>query len=143
MIKLITGAKGTGKTKIIINMANDNVDTAKGDIVFLTDTDRYMYSLRYQVRVINTECLKRAGQSAVDERELVGFIRGILAGNHDIESFYIDGAHRMLARTVAEMEDFFTDIYAIAKTTDTKFILTVSENEENFPESLKKYQEEK
>ena len=73
MIKLITGAKGTGKTKIIINMANDNVDTAKGDIVFLTDTDRYMYSLRYQVRVINTECLKRAGQSAVDERELVGF----------------------------------------------------------------------
>lgn len=61
MIKLITGAKGTGKTKIIINMANDNVDTAKGDIVFLTDTDRYMYSLRYQVRVINTECLKERG----------------------------------------------------------------------------------
>ena len=37
MIKLITGAKGTGKTKIIIDMANDNVETAKGDIVFLTD----------------------------------------------------------------------------------------------------------
>ena len=152
MIKLITGSKGTGKTKIIINMANDNVETAKGDIVFLTDTDRYMYSLtdtdrymyslRYQVRVINTEQLKREGQSAVDERELIGFIRGILAGNHDIESFYIDGAHRMLARSVAEMEDFFTDIYQIAKNTDTRFILTVSENEENFPEFLKKYQAE-
>ncbi len=107
MIKLITGSKGTGKTKIIINMANDNVET-----------------------------------SAVDERELIGFIRGILAGNHDIESFYIDGAHRMLARPVAEMEDFFTDIYNIAKHTDTRFILTVSENEENFPEFLKKYQAE-
>ena len=123
-------------------MANDNVETVKGDIVFLTDTDRYMYSLRYQIRVINTEPLKRAGQTAVDERELIGFIRGILAGNHDIESFYIDGAHRMLARPVAEMEDFFTDIYAIAKNTDTRFILTVSENEENFPEFLKKYQAE-
>lgn len=140
MIKLITGAKGTGKTKIIIDMANDNVETAKGDIVFLTDTDRYMYSLRYQIRVINTDCLKRAGQSVVDERELIGFIKGVLAGNHDIESFYIDGAHRMLGRKVVEMEDFFTDLYAVAKNTDTRFVLTVSENEENFPDFIKKYQ---
>ena len=142
MIKLITGAKGTGKTKIIIDMANDNVETAKGDIVFLTDTDRYMYSLRYQVRVINTDILKRAGEKVLNERELIGFIKGILAGNHDIESFYIDGAHRMLGRKVTEMEDFFTDIYAVAKNTETRFVLTVSENEENFPEFLKKYQGE-
>ena len=85
MIKLITGAKGTGKTKIIIDMANDNVETAKGDIVFITDTDRYMYSLRYQIRVINTECLKKT-KGAIDERELIGIIKGILAGNHDIEA---------------------------------------------------------
>ncbi len=139
MIKLITGAKGTGKTKIIIDMANDNVETAKGDIVFITDTDRYMYSLRYQIRVINTECLKKT-KGAIDERELIGFIKGILAGNHDIETLYIDGAHRMLNRTVSEMEDFFTDIYAVAKTTETRFVLTVSENEENFPDFLRKYQ---
>ena len=139
MIKLITGAKGTGKTKIIIDMANDNVETAKGDIVFITDTDRYMYSLRYQIRVINTECLKKT-KGAIDERELIGFIKGILAGNHDIETLYIDGAHRMLNRTVSEMEDFFTDIYAVAKTTETRFVLTVSENEKNFPDFLRKYQ---
>ena len=139
MIKLITGAKGTGKTKIIIDMANDNVETAKGDIVFITDTDRYMYSLRYQIRVINTECLKKT-KGAIDERELIGFIKGILAGNHDIETLYMDGAHRMLNRTVSEMEDFFTDIYAVAKTTETRFVLTVSENEENFPDFLRKYQ---
>ena len=139
MIKLITGAKGTGKTKIIIDMANDNVETAKGDIVFITDTDRYMYSLRYQIRVINTECLKKT-KGAIDERELIGFIKGILAGNHDIETLYIDGAHRMLNRTVSEMEDFFTDIDAVAKTTETRFVLTVSENEENFPDFLRKYQ---
>ena len=139
MIKLITGAKGTGKTKIIIDMANDNVETAKGDIVFITDTDRYMYSLRYQIRVITTECLKKV-RGAIDERELMGFIKGILAGNHDIETLYIDGAHRMLNRPVSEMEDFFTDIYAVATTTETRFVLTVSENEENFPDFLRKYQ---
>lgn len=139
MIQLITGAKGTGKTKIIIDMANDSVATAKGDTIFLTDTDRYMYSIRYQVRTINAKQLKR-GDSPINEDALIGFIRGILAGNHDIETFYIDGAHRMLGKSVGEMEDFFTDIYAIAKATETQFVLTVSENEENFPEFLKKYQ---
>ncbi|MCQ2408963.1 MAG: ATP-binding protein [Clostridia bacterium] len=137
MIKLITGAKGTGKTKIIIDMANDNVETAKGDIVFITDTDKYKFSLRYQIRLINVELLKKDGVTSEDA--LIGFIKGVLAGNHDIETLYIDGAHRILNKPVKEMEDFFNDIYDTAMTTDTKFVLTVSENEENFPEFLKKY----
>ena len=142
MIKLITGAKGTGKTKVIIDMANDNVETAKGDIVFLTDTDRYMYSLRYQVRVINTDNFLKRGDAPISEESLSGFIKGLLAGNHDIETLYIDGAHRMLGKSIGEMEDFFTDIYSIGKDTETKFVLTVSEAEENFPEFLNKYRHE-
>ena len=137
MIKFITGAKGTGKTKIIIDMANDNVETAKGDIVFVTDTDRYMYSLRYQVRVVNAKQLKK-GDAPISEEALIGFIKGLLAGNHDIETLYIDGAHRMLGKTVFEMGDFFNDIREVAKNTNTQFVITVSENEENFPEFLRK-----
>lgn len=135
MIKFITGAKGTGKTKIIIDMANDNVATAKGDIVFVTDTDRYMYSLNYRVRMVNAKQLKR-GDAHVSEEALIGFIKGLLAGNHDIETLYIDGAHRMLGKTVFEMKDFFDDIREIAKNTDTKFVITVSENEDNFPDFI-------
>ena len=142
MIRLITGAKGTGKTKIIIDLANDNVETAKGDIVFLTDTDRYMYSLRYQVRVINVDNFLKRGDAPISEESLIGFIKGILAGNHDIETLYIDGAHRMLGKPIRDMEDFFTDIYAIGKDTETKFVLTVSEDEDNFPEFLNKYKKE-
>ncbi len=136
MIKFITGAKGTGKTKIIIDMANDNVETAKGDIVFVTDTDRYMYSLNYRVRMVNAKQLKK-GDAPVSEEALIGFIKGLLAGNHDIETLYIDGAHRMLAKTVFEMKDFFDDLREVAKNTDTKFVVTVSENEENFPDFIR------
>lgn len=122
MIKFITGAKGTGKTKIIIDMANDNVATAKGDIVFVTDTDRYMYSLNYRVRMVNAKQLKR-GDAPVSEEALIGFIKGLLAGNHDIETLYIDGAHRMLGKTVFEMKDFFDDIREIAKTPTLNLLL--------------------
>ncbi len=79
------------------------------------------------------------GDAPISEEALMGFIRGILAGNHDIETLYIDGAHRMLGKTVQEMESFFTDLYATAKDSETKFVLTVSENEDNFPEFLSKY----
>lgn len=138
MIQLITGSKGSGKTKQIIEMANANVDTAKGDIVFVTDTDRYMYSIRYQVRIVNAECLKR-GNAPITEEALIGFIKGVLAGNHDIETLYIDGAHRIMEKTVHEMQDFFDDMFAVAQATDTKIVLTVSEDESNFPEFMQKY----
>ncbi len=139
MIKLITGSKGTGKTKRIIDMANDLVETAKGDIVFVTDTNRYMYSLRYQVRVINAGGLKR-GDAPISEDALIGFISGVLAGNHDIEYLFIDGAHRMLGKTVHDMETFFDDIYKVAKTTETQIVLTVSEDEDKFPEFMRKFE---
>ena len=137
MIQLITGAKGSGKTKQIIDMANANVDTAKGNIVFITDTDRYMFDIRHQVRIINAGCLKKNG--AICEHALIGFIKGVLAGNHDIETIYIDGAHRLLNKTVHEMQDFFDDIFEVAHKTETQMVLTVSEAEENFPEFLNKF----
>ncbi len=138
MIKLITGNKGTGKTKAIIDIANDHVEVAKGDIVFLTDTDRYMYSLRYQIRAINTAILHRGTEPTVREDMLVGFIYGVLAGNHDIETMYIDGAHRMLGKTADQMEHFFSDLEEIGEKTETDFVLTVSQ-EEDLPEFLNKY----
>ncbi len=137
MIQLITGSKGSGKTKQIIDMANANVDTAKGDIVFLTDTDRYMYSIRYQVRIVNAKCLEKGG--AISEDSLIGFIKGLLSGNHDIETLYIDGAHRIMGKTVHQMQDFFEDMFAVANNTETKIVLTVSEDEKNFPEFMQKY----
>lgn len=139
MIQLISGTKGTGKTKHIIDMANSNVETAKGDIVFVTYTDRYMYSIVHRVRVVNAvQSLKHTGAPIVSDA-LIGFIKGLLAGNHDIEALYIDGAHHILEKNVQEMQNFFDDIYALSKGTDAKIVLTVSEDENNFPEFMQKY----
>ena len=138
MIQLITGSKGTGKTKQIIDMANANVDSANGDIVFVTDTDRYICSIRHQIRVVNAECLKH-GDAPVSADALIGFIKGVLAGNHDIETLYIDGAHRIMQKPVSDMQDFFDDMYELVQSTDKKIVLTVSEDEDKFPEFLQKY----
>ena len=101
MIHLIYGAKGSGKTKRIIDMANASIDTTTGDIVFITDTNRYMYDIKYQIRFINTE-----DNHIFTEEALLGFIKGLIAGNHDIKTIYIDGAHRIAKKDVDAMQAF-------------------------------------
>lgn len=139
MIELIYGSKGTGKTKIIIDKANDNVETAKGDIVFITDTDELIHQLRYQIRIINASVLKDDEDRAIEISELVAFIKGILSANYDIETLYIDGAHRIFKKKVPEMGPFYAALTKIAEKTQVKFVLTVSAEPEDFPEELKRY----
>jgi thymidine kinase len=134
MIELICGAKGSGKTKRMIDMANANIENASGSIVFLSDTDRYMYDIRYQIRFVNTE-----KHGIFTEEALLGFIKGILASDHDIESFYIDGAHRILKKDVSEMKSFYDALLAIARNSQTKFYVAVSKDVEEMPDFLAEY----
>ena len=134
MIHLIYGAKGSGKTKKIIEMANASIDTAGGDIVFITDTNRYMFDIKYQIRFVNTE-----EHHIFTEEALLGFIKGLIAGNHDIKTIYIDGAHRIARKEVENMQDFYSELEAIAERQDVEFVLCVSKNEEELPDLLKKY----
>lgn len=134
MIRLIYGAKGSGKTKKIIDMANDSINTTGGDIVFITDTNRYMFDIKYQIRFVNTE-----EHHISTEEALVGFIKGLIAGNHDIKTIYIDGAHRITGLKIEEMLDFYSELGIIAQRQEVEFVLCVSREPENFPEFLKKY----
>lgn len=94
MVKIVYGAKGSGKTKRIIDMANESIESAAGNIVFITDTNRYMFDVKYQIRALNV-----TEHKIFDEEALIGFIKGLIAGNHDISLIYIDGAHRIAKRT--------------------------------------------
>lgn len=137
MIHLIYGAKGSGKTKRIIDKCNDDAMTSKGLVVFLSDTNRYMYDLKYQVRFAN---VKEFEIETV--RGLLGFIRGMIAGNKDIKTIYIDGAHRMAETPIEEMQEFYDKLDKVAEKNEIQFYLTVSLNKEDFPEFLKKYLED-
>lgn len=134
MIKIIYGAKGSGKTKKIIDTANQDALNSKGDVVFLADTNRYMYDLKRNVRFVNiTE------YEIQTELGLLGFIRGMLAGNTDITTVYIDGAHRMANRDIVDMVWFYNKLEALSDKNNTDFVLTVSADEKDLPDFIKKY----
>ena len=134
MIKVIYGAKGTGKTKMMIEAANGAIEQAKGHMIFITDSKRGMYDLEREVRFIDTSEYDIAGEAA-----LCGFIKGVIAGNHDNEYVYIDGVVRIAGKPVQEMAAFFYMLEKVAKDTGVTVTVSVSASKEELPDFVSKY----
>ena len=134
MIKVIYGAKGTGKTKMMIDAANAAVEEAKGHLIFITDSKRGMYDLEREVRFIDTSEYDIAGEAA-----LCGFIKGVIAGNHDNEYVYIDGVCRIAGKPVAELAAFFYMLDKVSKNSNLVVTVSVSATKEELPDFVTKY----
>ena len=134
MIKVIYGAKGTGKTKMMIDAANAAVETAKGHLIFITDSKRGMYDLEREVRFIDVSEYDIAGEAA-----LCGFIKGVIAGNNDNEYVYIDGVVRIAGKPVQELAAFFYMLDKVAKNNNMVITVSVSATKEELPDFVTKY----
>lgn len=85
MIQIVCGEKGKGKTKEMLKHANESVADAQGSIVYIDKSPQHMYELSNRIRLINIS------EYPVDTYEgFIGFISGLLSGNHDIECVFID-----------------------------------------------------
>ncbi|HIZ00468.1 MAG TPA: hypothetical protein H9676_07170 [Firmicutes bacterium] len=134
MVKIICGPKGSGKTKRIIDAANEAVAVAKGNLIFITDTKRYMYDLKREIRFIDTSDYSIAGEDA-----LCGFIKGVVAGGYDNEYVYVDGIARIAGKAIRDMAQFFYMMEKVAQMRDLKLYITCSCAEEELPDFAKKY----
>ena len=134
MVQLILGKKGKGKTKIILEMVNKEIAGATGNIVYLDKGIDHMYELNNKIRLIN---VKDYGVSNTDE--FIGFIRGILSQDHDLEQIYFDSFLKIacLENDMDKMEEVVKKLNDISETYGFKVIASVSMDESELPESLK------
>ena len=134
MIKVVYGPKGTGKTKIIIDEANSKVAVAKGHLIFITNTKRYMYDLHRDIRVIDTNDFMVAGEEA-----LIGFVKGVVAANNDNEYLFIDGAARIAGKEIKDMAAFYYMLDKISEQNGLTIYVTCSCTKEELPDFVAKY----
>lgn len=133
MLQLIVGKKGKGKTKIVLDMVNKEVATASGNIVYLDKNNDHMYELNNKVRLIN---VKDYGVANADE--FIGFIRGIVSQDHDLEQVYFDGFLKISCLEGSErVEEVLNKLDTISDTYGFKIIASVSMDEAELPEALK------
>lgn len=133
MIKLITGKKGTGKTKILIDLINDSVKSTNGNIVCIEKGDNVRRSISYKVRWCDTEQFNIEGVDA-----FYGFVAGMLAGNYDIKDIFVDGILKTVGR---DYEAFGNMLEKLDKLTgdDATITFTVSADIDELSENVKQF----
>lgn len=134
MIKLLVGPAGIGKTKVLIELANDEIRKTRGHLIYIDYRNTRMLQVDYKVRFINTGDYEISGKD-----DFYGFICGIIASNHDIETIYIDGLYRITSSDLDNLEDFFKKLDHIELKYNINFVITISSEEETLPKFLQRY----
>lgn len=134
MIQVIYGAKGTGKTKQIVDHANAFANEARGVVVYIDRSNHRLHDLHRSIRLVDASHYDLPSQ-----HDILSFIKGMLAANFDIEQIYIDGISRLLDCNVSELQQLYDGLDVISKEHDVNFVITASGAKEDLPEFITRY----
>ena len=126
MVKLLIGHKGSGKTKQMIDLANEMVENSKGSTIFINKNQRLMYDLKYRIRVICMEDFEHVTNSD----EYIGFLYGIISSDHDIETIFIDSILKHADFKMSDLPEFIDRLKDISKNYGMDFVVSVSAEKE-------------
>ncbi|WP_019132457.1 hypothetical protein [Peptoniphilus obesi] len=132
MIKYILGAKGAGKTRWLIDNANEDMKNGNGNIAFVEVDDDHIFSLDYNVRLINADNFRLN-----DKESFYGFICGLLAMDYDLEKIYIDGIYKVIHLRIEDLEFLKNKLEKVEDLKDKEIYINVDYLLEDMPESLK------
>lgn len=127
MVKLLLGNKGAGKTKKMVALANDKVEEKKGDLVFINKNDRISFDLKHDVRLISMDEFPHIEN--IDE--YVGFLYGLMSGNSDIETIYLDGTLRHANINLEDVKALLDRLAILSKDMDVELVVSISGEKED------------
>lgn len=137
MIQVILGKKGSGKTKRLIDLANESIKVEHGDVVFVDDDKRYMYDLRHEVRFVDASEFALGDQRSSDW--FYGLLGGMLSVNFDISLVFVDAFMKLVNTEYAKMELLFEKLEALSTAHNVNFVLGISGDPVDMPEFITRY----
>jgi ABC-type proline/glycine betaine transport system ATPase subunit len=136
MVKLLIGHKGTGKTKQMIDLANQSLEKRDGSIVFINKDNRLMLDLKYRIRVV---CMEEYPHiTNIDE--YIGFVYGVISSDHDIQVIFIDSILKHADVQIDHLEEFLGRLSKISEMYGPDFVVSLSANQEEIGEYIKQYE---
>lgn len=131
MVTLLIGKKGSGKTKKLIQLANEAVAASQGNVVVIEKGAKLTYDVTHKARLIDTDQYMISGYDT-----LFGFVSGICAGNYDVTDILIDSTFKICPTAVDGLEDFISKMHDLSETADTNIVLLISASEDELPSSI-------
>lgn len=125
MIRLLLDKAGSGKTKKMIDMANDEIGNLKGELVFIDKDNRHIHDLHRSIRLIP------ANEYEIDSlSNFSGFLCGIISKDYDIEKIYIDDLNKIASVNCSNIEPCLEELDRISQKYEIEIIISAtSENE--------------
>ena len=105
MITLLIGKKGSGKTKKLIELANEAVKNSNGNVVVIEKGLKLTYDISHKARLVDSDAYSIEGLDA-----LVGFISGICAANYDVTDIFVDSTLKITGKGVGAAFEFSYEI---------------------------------
>lgn len=130
MVQLIVGVKGKGKTKVLLDKVNSQIQTAEGNVVYLDKSTKHMYELNNKIRLINV-----ADYPIKNADAFLGFILGIISQDHDLQQMYLDSFLKIASLEEKDITETVQKLEEISKDFGVDFTLSVSLD--TVPEAIK------
>ncbi len=133
MVEIIAGEKGKGKTKRLLARVSADLKTVQGNIIYIDKSQKHMTELDSKVRLINM-----ADYTIDSSDEFIGFLSGVISQNYDIEEIFLDSFLTIgYLDTNEGLVNAIEKLDVISEKFSVKFILSVSKNEADLPDSVK------
>ena len=131
MVTLLIGKKGSGKTKKLIQKANEAVAASQGNVVVIEKGAKLTYDITSKARLIDTDQYAVSGYDM-----LFGFLSGICAGNYDVTDILVDSTFKICPEGVEGLEAFTKKLQDLSETSSANIVLLVSAAEDDLPSSI-------
>ncbi len=132
MVQLITGEKGEGKTKKLLDCVHEAMKTAEGNLVYLDKSAQNIHELNNKVRLINV-----SEYPIQNTDQFIGFLCGICSQDYDLEGMYLDGFLKIAKLEGQDITDALTQLNKISEQFKVKIVLSVSLSKDQLPEFVR------
>ena len=119
MIQVFFNNRGSGKTKALINLANEKAYCCKGNVVYIDDDERPLLELDRKIRFIRTKNFKLD-----DYNSFYGFLCGILSEDYDIDTIFIDGLSKIIPMNIKDAAHLFSGLESLTKEINLQLYIT-------------------
>ena len=135
MIQVFCAKRGAGKTKRLIELANEHLSKAKGDSVYIDDDARRMMQLKGKIRFINTNEL-----GVIDCDSFYGLLCGVITQNYDVENIYIDALSSIVTKNMSESAKLFGKLKEFSQKFNLNLYINLNcECSDELPDLIREY----
>lgn len=132
MVHLITGNKGKGKTKWMLDKANAEIKNILGSVCYIDKSTQHMYELNNKIRLINVT------DYMIDNNDqFLGFVGGIISQDHDLEQMYFDSFLKIAHLEDKDISETISRLQAFSSKFDVDIFISISMDEDELPVEFK------